>query len=1259
MRKRTATLLLSFVFCVGQVAGQSTDATLSGRVSDATDAAVPATLTLNNTQTGIVRTSTANEAGIYQFTNVQPGTYRLTAAVPGFETAIYSTLTLEVAAKVRADFRLRPAGPTETVEVTADLASPLAATTSSLGGVINGARIRDLPVAARDAMDLVETQAGKIGDNLNGARRGTLNITRDGINVMNQFRNDGVNSVIFESTDIVQEVRVVTSPADAEFARGSGQIQISTRAGTNEFHGSVFESLRNTALNANNWFNNQRSSPRDALNRNQFGGRFGGPVVRNKTFFHFLYDGQREVRKNAVTSNTFTETARQGLFRFFPGVQNASVTGNVPTVDLNGNPVKPASATGELQTVSVFNRDPNRPGRDPTGAIQKFFALMPLPNNFRSGEGLNVAGYTWSRRETSDRDQFNTRVDHHFNDRHRLNFTWTHESRDAVNGYAPQTFPQAPGGSFVSSANFYSLQLTSTLSPRLLNEFNVGAQRRRNTSYAAFELEGKTQYPTSGGVRYVANMMPTGIANVIPLNGPQADFSPLTVWRDNLSWTKGRHTFKAGGEIRRDNFDAYVEAFRMPRTVFGAGGAAVTGISNIPNILQNQAAAQNLLIALSGSLASVRQEFYSLGIANPIFFSPNEGQHANGSVFMRESSFFFKDDWKIRPDLTLNLGLRHEYYSVPWYIDAYTGERGQLGVVGGSNGLFGWSGSGFADMYRPGPQKGPLTAFEYIGRGSPHPERHMYDDDYNNFAPAIGLNWSLPYFGKGKTILRTGYSVGYERLPLFLVGNVAGEEPGSISLATFTSAQYLDLSRINLPLTPIGKPFDVVPLTDRVQTASAYDSHLRTPYVQNWNLAIQRELPGGMSVDVRYVGNKGTKLIRQANINEVNIFESGILDAFLAIQAGGNSPLLDRMLNGLNVAANLGPVNGSTVTASQSLRTNATTSAFLANNNVGAFANYLNTTTNFTNIAGELIRRAGLPENLIVANPQFATANLAGNFANSTHHAMQVDWIKRSSHGWTVQSNYTWGRTLGETPGDGSGFIEGGFRNLRDRHVEKRLETFHRTHVFRANGLLELPFGPAKRFVNGNASLLSRLVERWQFGAVFNVFSGEPIGFVSQTTSLNQNVNNTPDLVGALPNSFGKVTYDPAGVSYFQGLQLTADPAILGITSLQGLNTRSTMLAVAGSDGKLIAVNSTPGRLGSMSPTFLEGPGTIRFDMTVVKRIRIAERTEFEFRADAINLLNRANFASPDTNINSQTFGRITETNGGNRIVELHARINF
>ena len=242
----------------------------------------------------------------------------------------------------------------------------------------------------------------------------------------------------------------------------------------------------------------------------------------------------------------------------------------------------------------------------------------------------------------------------------------------------------------------------------------------------------------------------------------------------------------------------------------------------------------------------------------------------------------------------------------------------------------------------PGALKGTLTTIEFVGPRSPNPDKQLYNDDWNNFAPAVGLSWHIPYFGAGKTVLRMGYGLGYEKLPLFVVGNTAGTTPGLVAPTQFTSAQYLDLSRIRLPLSPAGTPLDPVPLTDRNQTIGVYDSNLRTGYVQNWSLSVQRELPGKMSLDVRYLGSKGTKLVRQIDINEVNIFESGVLEAFLVTQAGGNSPLLDRIFNGLNLG--LGAVNGTTVTGSQSVRSNTNTQRLLCQQPCRRFCRTISTT---------------------------------------------------------------------------------------------------------------------------------------------------------------------------------------------------------------------------------------------------------------------------------------------------------------------------
>jgi len=357
---------------------QGTNASLSGTVTDAAQAAVPgATVTAQNIKTGVITNTETNASGVYVFPSLQPGTYRVTAEKQGFKKVIHNEVVLELYARITLNYSLEVATISENiVEINAALDTRLAIGNTSVGGVINGQKVQDLPLPNRDALGLVLTQAGIVGENFAGARIGTLNIARDGINVMDQRINQGVGSVIFNSVDLVDEVRVITSPADAEFGRGSGQVLITTKSGTNEFHGSVFESHRNTALTANDFFNNLRGDPRNVLIRNQFGGRLGGPIIKNKTFFFAGYEAQREVSRDTVTSTTYTQQARQGIFRFFPGARNANAIADIPTVDLNGNPVRPSTATGVLQSVELFRRDPNRWTPDQTGIVKAMLDLL-------------------------------------------------------------------------------------------------------------------------------------------------------------------------------------------------------------------------------------------------------------------------------------------------------------------------------------------------------------------------------------------------------------------------------------------------------------------------------------------------------------------------------------------------------------------------------------------------------------------------------------------------------------------------------------------------------------------------------------------------------------------------------------------------------------------------------------------------------------------------------------------------------------------
>ena len=691
----------------------------------------------------------------------------------------------------------------------------------------------------------------------------------------------------------------------------------------------------------------------------------------------------------------------------------------------------------------------------------------------------------------------------------------------------------------------------------------------------------------------------------------------------------------------------------VPRVAFGAGGirAPIVNVNSlaISGLGSNEGTAQALLIDLSGSVANVVQGFNASGGAHPVFLAGVEKQR---TWRQREFSMFFQDDFKWRPSLTITAGLRYEYYGVPWEAQGRT-----AGLVGGSTGLFGISGNSWADLYQPGRMTGLPTIVQLVGKNSPNPNTRLYNDDWNNFAPAVGFAWSIPYFGKDKTVLRAGYSVAYQKNALRLVDVVGGDQPGLGTTTTFTQDTYLDLSRIRLPLVPDVEPLEIVDFYDRTQVVRAFDNSLSTPYIQNWNLTIQRELPGQLVLDFRYVGSKGTKLIRTVNLNEVNIFENGLLDAFQVTQRGGDAPLMDRLFNGFNLG--LGPVNGQTVTGSASVRAFSGTRGFLANNQVGGFADYLNTLDVF-GARGGLLALADLPENWIIANPQFRGADFVGNFANSTYHAFQFSANKRFSGGWTLLSNYTWSRTLGEDEGDSGENQEllNSYRNGRNRRIDKRLLVFHRTHVVRNSGLWDLPVGPNRMLFGNSRGILARVVGGWQIGGILNAFSGQPIGLSAAISSFNQHLDNTATLAGALPKNTGHVKRTDNGVVYFDALKQVPDPAIERLTTSQLLRTRSTLKAIANSSGNIIGVNPTPGTVGSLSQAYLEGPGTFRFDLNLIKTIRVREGKELQIRADAINALNSPQFGNPVTDINSIDFGRITSA-GGSRVIVLSMRVNF
>src|SRR6266850_1633667 len=1231
---------------------QTSNATLGGTVSDATGALIPGVaITATNSGTGIVTNVLTNEAGAYQFASLQTGTYTVSAALPGFQTQTRSGVPLGVSQQVRLNFTLQVGAVATAVEVSVSADTLIATSSSSVGTVLPEYKVRDLPLGGRNVMDLLGTTGGTgpTEDNFDGffagGRLNAVNVTRDGFNVTDGRYNYGALTSTYTSPDLVEEVRIITAPVDAEIGRGSGQVQMVTRSGTNAFRGSAFWTNRNSALDASKWFNNFNSVPKDYENRNQFSARLGGPIVKNKTFFFVLVDEQRYIFRQTFVGTVLTPLARQGIFRFFPGADNQNATQLNPVVDRSGNPVRPAAATGDLQSFSVFSRDPSRPGYDPTGFIQNtLLSRMPQPNDYTVGDGLNTAGIRFTRHvdgydlagsngNDTNRDQVNMRLDHNFNASHKLSFVYTWERGRNMSTQAGITnWPGGYNGSNTKDPRLLTVSFVSKISPTIVNELRAGKKTDIKASWAPFYLgrakdgqqdetletgsAGKEAFsllPKYNGipVQVITTLFPSNVIDWTAGSGStRSANSPLYTYGDTLSWTKSKHAFKAGGEFRRGYSEAGGDRGFTPQVRLGAGGVQVQNIDNV-SILgltgNNQTIARNLLTDLSGSVASIVEAFDLRNPKDLVFRGYKDGVKLQiRDWHTTEFSLFIKDAWKVRPSLTLNYGVHYEWFGVP-----YEGKGLAGAPVNREKGLCGIS-------------CGAITAVEFVGRNSPNPGKQMWGDDWNNFAPSFGLSWSLPWLGKDRTVLRAGYGWSYTGSSLNTValssvfgralpGTFAGSVNNGLS---YTSPSYLSLSNLSLPIPQQFAPLEPVPLDgSRNETIPMGATNRVAPYIQNFNLEIMRDLGHDMALSVAYVGTKGTRLWGGIPLNSVDIFNNGFLDAFNTTRAGGSAKLFDDMLGG-----------------------------FVRNSRL-------------------------FPESFFVLNPQFQFVTYHGNPGNSTYHSLQLELVKRLSNGFTNQTQYTWSRAIGENDGDAT--ID--YRDPNNRSQNKALLGYHRTHMFSTNGTYELPFGPGRPLLSNAPRFVQRLAERWQLGGIFSWTSGAPLNITTPLQTVTNSTSatstnpvtsvtvTTPDVVGDFPKSFGKVTKVANGVTYFPGIQQINDPSVAGVTTANGLNGQFSNKAIADSQGRLHLVNPVPGRNGTLGLKWVEGPPLVGFDANLIKRVRMTETKEFEFRIDVVNVLNHPVFSVPlpaNLSINSTSFGRITLASG-NRRFTMGARLNF
>jgi len=1250
-------LLVALTLAAGIASAQN--ASLGGTVMDETGAVIPgAVITVTGNDTGVTSQATANATGSYQFPSLQPGSYRVSATTPGFNEVVYDPIVLGGAAQVRRNFTLSVSEVATVVEVAAAAESPLMASGAVVGGILPRQQIEDLPLIDRSAANLALTQAGidgGIGEGVSvaGASTMSLAVTVDGISVSNTRidRAGGLNSFqLSQSVDLVEEVKVTSSPADAEYGRSVGRVEMITRSGGNEFHGSVTDGFRNTVLNANTYWNNRAGRDRTVLKRNQYAARIEGPIIKNKTFFFFLYDGDRERTEGTVINEVLTASARQGIFRYFPGVQTNNASSSNPSVDLNGNPVQPSGATGPLQSVSLFGLDPNRPNADALGLAQSVIDVTPLPNNFtEEGDGLNTAAYIWNAPGYHNKDQFTGKIDHTFNMSHMMNFTLTHEKQKYANSTpAFPTVMEARGYNDVPSW-FLSYNLTSTLTPNIVNMFKFGFQHPDMNQVNGLRVFPEL-YPEIDGTKYTPSF--NVVTSILGGHGTDSRLvNPVYTVANNTSWINGAHTFKWGFQFDHMESNSWNIFGYTPSITLGAGTVAVQGIDTLPGMIsQNEGTAEDMLLDFTGSISRVNQGF---GVASGTDLTwieiPNERYWNQRSI-----GVFFKDDWKVSPNVTLNVGLRWDWTGAP------NEQFGRTTMPStGFAGMFGISGTTYDAMWAPGASGGALTQEVTMGKNGERTDIKAYDNYWKGFGPAIGLSWSIPYWGQDKTVFRVGYQVSRPMAQSFL--SINGDITNIRTSVNWYPTDAAFLSDVSFPLDVPTQPLELPPINSKAHSLDAYDPGFQPPLVQNYNASIERQLTSTTTISARYIGNHSTHLNSGYELNTANVIESNIWEAANLTAAGEDAPIFDTLFAGVEFDG-IGTVGEDGLTGSSALRQYRDTRDYFARNDAFGFAEWLNESVDLqsgTPERGGIITQAGLPANFVVVNPQYDSVSTTISGLNEHYDSAIFELRRQTRNGWGYQVNFTWAKSIQ---------MNGVGRNPRDWSEDRSFGG--RLHSLKVSGTYELPFGAGK-LVN-TTGVLDKIVGGWQLGGFLTVNSGSYLS-ISGASGDPTGGDNTPDIVGDLPDNPGKLVLTGNGPIYFgsEFQRVSDDNFCDSVTDVDNLSSRCGFYAMS-YNGKVLFQNSAQGKLGNLaSQISWLGPGLVNLDLNLLKRIQVTERISAELRMDMISAPNSPHFGNPTTSMNSSSFGVISEPRVGgnaytqpasyygNRVIVLNARVSF
>ncbi len=1232
---RTLTIAI-IVLLPAAVFGQGYFGTVSGTLSDPSGAIIQgAKVTLLDEQKGYVFRTKSDSEGRYLFASIPPGLYSVTAEMQGFEKTVRTHIKLNVSENATANLSLKIANAAQSVEVRAQTTT-IDTEDAVTGQVVDRRAINDLPLIDRNVFDLTYLAPGVTdmddqcpncgGTNFvsNGSRGASADILMDGASITNFEPNGGVTQTVYQpSAEAVEEFKVQQTNFSAEYGfSGASVINMVTRSGTNTFHGSAYDFIRNTITDANNWFNDQAGIPIPPVHRNDFGGTIGGPILKNKTFFFFDWDGTLASSMNTYVAGVPSAAMRTGDFGEVCTSQGGSfdstgmcMQGGSPLIagqlydpysgvynSADGGPVR--NTFIPYDRVDLYNSpgNPNlpanlqpAPGRgnliDPVA--QKVMNLFPLPTpNLPNASLYN--NWIASGATPSNNEQFDIRIDHRFSDKNLLSAKYSQDWNSTTPFNCFKTFIDPCGsGQNKGTAHLFAINDTYTFNPTLLLTTTFGITRGStrisayNSSLNANPLStlGFPSYLESNGFNGVPAMF---INDYFAAGFPNAGNDPYGNYKQGqltgqigvlVSKIHGPHELKFGfeGRLHQQN---YIQT-NAPLGYFQFNNSGSSLCPFVDDL--TDCGGDSMASFLMGQLYGAGNSFYE------IQFQPATENY--------QYATFAQDNFKVTPKLTLNLGLRYDV-SLP-RTDRFNHQNWfDPNVVNPLNG----GSISYTDPLTGNPVKRPLLGGEVFA--SPN-QRTNYVTDWKDFQPRFGFAYRFAE----KMVARGGYGIYYGQSRSGASGVVPyggqGFDEYTNVISTYHNdgaTPYLHLSNpfpngLNQPAgSSLGLLNDVgYGANGPLRTAAAN----LTPYEQSWTFGIERQMPWSVVLDAEYIGKKGTHLpfsgantldilgpqVEKYSASQINILNSYVTNPFSSLNGG---PISDP---------------NSTLSSAQ----------------VQAVQ-------------------------LELPYPQFTSVTTdVQMIGNSIYHGLQLTAAKHFSNGLEFLVNYTWSKSIDNSSiGDDNVTWLGSFTSLQDPnkpYLERSLSTFDIPSVLKFSYSYDLPIGRGKALLGNVPRVVNAVIGGWRTNGIWLISDGRPLPITVSNggTPLPTYGSQRPNLVGTPKRNYGHDWQN----SFFTNPQVFQMPA--------------------------------PFTLGDMQRTIssVRSPLTFTSDLSLNKLFSLAsvhEGLNLELRLEAQNAFNHPLFSmgspgpygSSTLNVGDPSFGVISSMSPvGPRQMQLALKVNF